>query len=247
MKLSINIDHIATIRNARGGSEPDPVHAARICEAAGAAGIVSHLREDRRHIKDDDVRRLRTSITTKLDLEMAATEEIIAIAIKTKPELVTLVPERRQELTTEGGIDIVAQKKFYAGVINQFRKHHILVSLFIAPDEAQITAAADIETDMIELHTGEYAEVKTEQEFQDELQRIHHAAKFGKALGLGVNGGHGLGYENMQPVAAIKEIDEVSIGYAVIVRSLFVGLDAAVREMKQLVDGTLPVRSASIH
>jgi pyridoxine 5-phosphate synthase len=247
MKLSINIDHIATIRNARGGSEPDPVHAARICETAGATGIVSHLREDRRHIKDDDVRRLRASINTKLDLEMAATEEIIAIAIKTKPELVTLVPERRQELTTEGGIDVVAQKQFYAGVIKQFRKHHILVSLFIAPDEAQIRTAADIETDMIELHTGEYAEVKTVQEFQRELQRVKDAAKLGKSLGLGVNGGHGLGYENMQPIAAIKEIDEVSIGYAVIVRSLFVGLDAAVREMKQLVDGKALAGSMSVH
>lgn len=247
MKLSINIDHIATIRNARGGSEPDPVYAARICEAAGAAGIVSHLREDRRHINDDDVRRLRASITTKFDLEMAATEEIISIAINIQPELVTLVPERRQELTTEGGIDVIAQKKYYTDVIKKFRQNHIAVSLFIAPDEAQIKAAADIETDMIELHTGEYAEVKTEKEFQRELQRINDAAKLGKSLGLGVNGGHGLGYENMQPVAAIKEIDEVSIGYAIIVRSLFVGLDAAVREMKQLVEGTSVLRSTSIH
>ena len=247
MKLSINIDHVATIRNARGGSEPDPVYAAHICESAGAAGIVSHLREDRRHIKDDDVRRLRSSIKSKFDLEMAATEEIIGIAIKTKPELVTLVPERRQELTTEGGIDVFAEKKYYAEVIRTFRKHHILVSLFIAPDEAQIKAAAEIETDMIELHTGEYAEAKSEQEVQHELQRIKDAAKLGKLLGLGVNGGHGLGYENIKPIAAIKEIDEVSIGYAVIARALFVGLDAAVREMKQLVEGTPLTRATSIH
>lgn len=237
MKLSINIDHIATIRNARGGSEPDPVFAAQVCERAGAAGIVSHLREDRRHIKDDDVKRLRASITTKLDLEMAATEEIIDIALKTQPDLVTLVPERRQELTTEGGIDVAAQKKYYADVIKQFRKHHILVSLFIAPEEAQIRAAADIETDMIELHTGEYAEVQSDREFQHELQRIRAAARLGKSLGLGVNSGHGLGYENIEPIAAIDDIDEVSIGYAVIVRSLFTGLEAAVREMKQLVGG----------
>jgi pyridoxine 5-phosphate synthase len=235
MRLSVNIDHIATIRNARGGDVPNPVEAARICEAAGAVGIVCHLREDRRHMKDNDIRALRKSITTKLDLEMAPTEEIIGIALQTKPELVTLVPERRQELTTEGGLDVLARKKYLSGVLQQFRKASIPVSLFIAPDERQIRAAAEIGTDMIELHTGEYADALQEEEIQEHLQRIRESAKLGKSLGLGVNSGHGLGYENIKPVAAIPEIEEVSIGYAVIVRALFVGLDQAVREMIQLV------------
>jgi len=237
MKLAINIDHVATLRNARGGSEPDPVQAAYLCEEAGAVGIVCHLREDRRHMKDDDIRRLRSAIKTKLDLEMAATEEIMQIAIRTKPDLVTLVPERRQELTTEGGLDIVGQKSFYREVIKQFKQNHIPVSLFIDPVEAQICASKDIETDMIEIHTGEYAEAKTEQETNEQLTRIRKAAVLGKSLGLGVNAGHGLDYKNIQPVAAIREIDEVSIGHAVIVRSLFVGISQAVREMLKLVTG----------
>jgi len=237
MRLAINIDHIATLRNARGGSDPDPVKAALICEEAGAVGIVCHLREDRRHIKDDDVQRLRSSLKKKLDLEMAATEEIIGIAIKTKPDLVTLVPERRQELTTEGGLDIVAQKKYFGEVIKQFRKNKIPVSLFIDPVETQIRASADIGTDMIEIHTGEYAEAKTEQEVKEQFLRIQEAARLGKSLGLGVNAGHGLDYENVSRVAAIREIDEMSIGHAVIVRALFVGLEQAVREMLNLVTG----------
>ncbi len=166
MRLAINIDHIATLRNARGGSEPDPVNAALLCEEAGAVGIVCHLREDRRHIKDEDVHRLRATIKKKLDLEMAATEEIIGIAINIKPDLVTLVPERRHELTTEGGLDIVAQKKFFDVIVKRFRQNRIPVSLFIDPVEAQVRASADIGTDMIEIHTGEYAEVKTEHELK---------------------------------------------------------------------------------
>lgn len=237
MRLAINIDHIATIRNARGGTIPDPIEAAHICEDAGAVGIVCHLREDRRHMKDDDIRRLRDSIRKKFDLEMAATEEIIKIAIEIKPDLVTLVPERRQELTTEGGLDIVEQKKFYNGVVAQFRNNRIPVSLFIDPVEAQVRASADIGTDMIEIHTGEYAEAKTEQETKERIEQIQGAAKLGKSLNLGVNAGHGLDYNNIKPIAAIKAIDEVSIGYAVIVRALFSGLDQAVREMLQLVEG----------
>jgi len=237
MRLAINIDHIATLRNARGGAVPDPVKAALICEKAGAVGIVCHLREDRRHIKDDDVQRLRSSIKIKLDLEMAATEEIISIAIKTKPDLVTLVPEHRLELTTEGGLDIVAQKKYLSDVVKQFRQNNIPVSLFVDPTEAQIRASADIGTSMIEIHTGEYAEAKTESESREQFQRIQDAAKLGKLLNLGVNAGHGLDYENVAAVAAIREIDEMSIGHAVIVRALFVGLEQAVREMLQLVEG----------
>jgi pyridoxine 5-phosphate synthase len=237
MRLSINIDHIATIRNARGGVTPDPAEAARTCENAGAAGIVCHLREDRRHIKDEDVRRLRESLRKKLDLEMAATEEIIGIAIQVKPDLVTLVPERRQELTTEGGLDIVGQKKHYEDVIKRFRRNKIPVSLFIDPEENQIRASADIGTDMIEIHTGNYAEAKTEQEVKERLARIQETAKLGKSLGIGVNAGHGLDYDNIKPVADIKEIDEVSIGYGVIVRALQIGLEQAVREMVKLVEG----------
>jgi pyridoxine 5-phosphate synthase len=237
MKLAINIDHIATLRNARGGTVPDPVKAALICEEAGAVGIVCHLREDRRHMKDDDVRRLRSIIKKKLDLEMAATQEIIEIAIKTKPDLVTLVPERRLELTTEGGLDVVAQKKYLGEVVKQFRQNNIPVSLFVDPTEAQIRASADIGTNMIEIHTGEYAEAKTESEAKKQFQRIQDAAKLGKLLNLGVNAGHGLDYENVAAVAAIHEIDEMSIGHAVIVRALFVGLEQAVREMIHLVEG----------
>ena len=236
MRLAINIDHIATLRNARGGSDPDPVNAALLCEKAGAVGIVCHLREDRRHIKDEDVRRLRSMIETKLDLEMAATDEIIGIAIATKPDLVTLVPERRQELTTESGLDIVAQKKFYKDVVKQFQQNRIPVSLFIDPHEAQVRASADIGTDMIEIHTGEYAEAKSAEELKTQLERIQKAAYLGKSLGLGVNAGHGLDYSNIKPIAAIQEIDEVSIGHAVIVHALSVGLELAVREMIGLIE-----------
>jgi pyridoxine 5-phosphate synthase len=237
MRLAINIDHVATLRNARGGTDPDPVKAARICEEAGAVGIVCHLREDRRHMKDDDVRRLRSFIKKKLDLEMAATQEIIGIAIETKPDLVTLVPERRLELTTEGGLDVVAQKIYLGGVVRQFKQNKIPVSLFIDPTEAQVRASADIGTDMIEIHTGEYAEAETDREAKEQLQRMQDAAKLGKLLNLGVNAGHGLDYDNVAAVAAIPEIDEVSIGHAVIIRALFVGLDQAVREMIKLVEG----------
>jgi pyridoxine 5-phosphate synthase len=179
---------------------------------------------------------LRASITTKLDLEMAATDEIIDIAMKTKPDLVTLVPERRRELTTEDGLDIVGQRVLYESVVARFRKHHIAVSLFIDPVEAQVRASAEIGTDMIELHTGEYAEASTPASIETELQRIRAAARLGKSLGLGVNAGHGLGYDNIRPVAAIREIDEVSIGYAVVVRALFSGLAPAIHEMHALIE-----------
>jgi pyridoxine 5-phosphate synthase len=237
MRLAINIDHVATLRNARGGTFPDPVKAARVCEEAGAVGIVCHLREDRRHIKDEDVRRLRSLIKKKLDLEMAAAEEIIGIAIATKPDLVTLVPEHRLELTTEGGLDVVAQKKYLGEVMKRFRQNNIPVSLFIDPTEAQVRASADIGTDMIEIHTGEYAETKNAREAKEQLQRIQEAAKLGKMLNLGVNAGHGLDYENVSAVAAVCEINEMSIGHAVIARALFVGLEQAVREMIHLVEG----------
>jgi pyridoxine 5-phosphate synthase len=235
MRLAINIDHVATIRQARGGSEPDPVAAAYLCELAGAEGIVCHLREDRRHIQDRDVRLLRETVKTKLDLEMGATEDIIRIALEIKPDLVTLVPEKRRELTTESGLDVVKEKQRLADVIQTFHHHSIPVSLFIDPVQEQVEAAKEIGTDMIEIHTGEYANARTERQRHEELVRIQQAARLGKTLGLGVNGGHGLNYVNVIPIAAIEEIDELSIGHAVISRAVFVGLDRAVREMLQLV------------
>jgi pyridoxine 5-phosphate synthase len=235
MRLAINIDHVATLRNARGGKEPDPVEASRVCEAAGALGIVCHLREDRRHIRDQDVRTLRKTLKTRLDLEMAATDEIIAIAIDVLPDFVTLVPEHRQELTTEDGLDVRANKRRLEDVVRMFHQHNIAVSFFVNPFDVQIEASKEIGADMIEIHTGEYAEAHTKREQQEQLRRIRRAAKLAKSLGLGVNAGHGLNYANVTPIASIREIDELSIGHAIITRALMVGLDRAVRDMLRLV------------
>jgi len=235
MRLAINIDHIATLRNARGGREPEPVEAARICEEAGARGIVCHLREDRRHIRDEDVRALRRSVSTRLDLEMAAVDEIIRVALDVIPDLVTLVPERRRELTTEDGLDVKADKGKLQDAIKAFHEKKIAVSLFINPVREQIEAAREIGSDVIEIHTGEYADAADPQLQTKLLAEIRTAAALAKSLGLGVNAGHGLNYTNVQPVAAIADIDELSIGYAVIVRAVYVGLDRAVKEMISLV------------
>ena len=235
MRLCINIDHVATLRNARGEGVPDPVAAALVCERAGADGIVCHLREDRRHIKDQDVLRLREELTTKLDLEMAATREIIAIALRTLPDLVTLVPEKRHELTTEGGLDVARARRSLERIVGRFHDKGILVSLFVDPVARQIEAAAGVGADMIEIHTGEYANARTAAARQLQLRRIAVAAKLGRAFGMDVNAGHGLDYGNIAPVRRIKEIEEVSIGHAVIVRALEVGLASAVREMVRLV------------
>jgi pyridoxine 5-phosphate synthase len=235
MRLAINIDHVATIRQARGGREPDPVAAAQLCELAGAEGIVCHLREDRRHITDRDVRLLRETVKTKLDLEMGATEDIIRIALEIKPDLVTLVPEKRRELTTESGLDVVSNKKYLEEVVKTFHHRSIPVSLFVDPIPAQVEASKEIGADMIEIHTGEYANARTERERHEELVKIQQMARLGKNLGLGVNGGHGLNYLNVAPLASIEDIDELSIGHAVISHAVFVGLDRAVREMLRLV------------
>ena len=236
MKLSVNIDHIATLREARGGIEPNPVVAAAICERAGADGIVCHLREDRRHINDRDVRLLRESLATKLDLEMAATGEIIAIALKVTPDLVTLVPEKRRELTTEGGLDVVGQRAKLRRAVERFHEKEILVSLFVDPVRKQIDASKEIGADVIEIHTGEYAEARGEFRQKKLIAKIQSVAEHAKSLGLGVNAGHGLDYDNVRAVAQISFIDEISIGHAIITRSLFVGLEQAVREMRELVD-----------
>jgi len=237
MRLAINIDHVATLREARGEVAPDPVAAAHACELAGAEGIVCHLREDRRHINDRDVRLLRETVKTKLDLEMAATEEIIRIAIEVLPELATLVPERREELTTEGGLDVSAQKSHFRDVIAKLNGSDIEVSLFIDPDPRQIEAAREVEADKIELHTGVYARARTSSEISSALEDIRNAARLASELGMGVNAGHGLDYLNVAALRQIGEIEEVSIGHAVISRAVFTGLDRAVRDMVRLVRG----------
>jgi pyridoxine 5-phosphate synthase len=235
MRLAVNIDHIATLRNARCGREPDPVIAAKIAERAGAECIVCHLREDRRHINDDDLKRLRKLVTTKLDLEMAATPEIIRIAKHIKPDLCTLVPEHRRELTTEGGLNVVKHRKSLKRAITNLHASGIKVSLFIDPITEQINATQDIGADMMEIHTGEYANANDKNEINFQLARIKSAAKLGKKLGLIVNAGHGLDYKNIKPIAKIPEIDEVSIGYAIIVESMFVGLENAIRKIKKYI------------
>ena len=237
MRLTINIDHVATLREARGEVEPDPVAAAHICELAGAEGIVCHLREDRRHINDRDVRLLRETVKTKLDLEMAATQEIIGIAIGILPELATLVPERREELTTEGGLDVDGQKRYLRDVVARLNDSDIEVSLFVDPDVRQIEAAREVEADKIELHTGAYARAQTRQEVTDSLEAIKTAARLARDLGMGVNAGHGLNYTNIIGIRQVEEIEEVSIGHAVISRAVFTGLDRAVRDMVKLVRG----------
>jgi pyridoxine 5-phosphate synthase len=235
MRLCINIDHVATLREARGGIEPDPVTAAQICELAGADGVVCHLREDRRHINDRDLRILRETVKTKLDLEMAATEEIIAIALETLPELATLVPERRQELTTEGGLDVRGHKREIRDAVARLQEREIEVSLFIDPLMEQIEAAKETGADKIEIHTGDYANARTEEEQRDRLAVVRTAAHAARELGLGVNAGHGLNYLNIIPFREIVEIEEVSIGHAILSRAVFVGLERAVKEMLTLV------------
>jgi len=235
MRFCLNVDHIATLRNARGEVQPDPVTFALMAEQYGVDGIVVHLREDRRHINERDVRLLRELITTKLDLEMAAVDEIINIACDVHPELATLVPERRQELTTEGGLNVIDNIKVIRNTIQRLHESDISVSLFIEPDINQIDVEAEINADLIEIHTGNYAHASGEEEIFDELERIRLAAKHAKKLGLGVNAGHGLNYINMKEFVAIPDIDEVSIGQAVVARSVFVGVEQAIKEMITLV------------
>jgi len=235
MRFCLNVDHVATLRNARGENQPDPVAFALMAEQFGVDGIVVHLREDRRHINDRDVRILRELITTKLDLEMAANEEIIQIACEVGPELATLVPEKRQELTTEGGLNVIDNIEHLRTTITRLHDAEIAVSLFIEPDINQIDAAAEIGTDLIEIHTGTYANAIGEENIFEELDKVRIAARHAKKLGLGVNAGHGLNYLNIKEFIAIKEIDEVSIGQAVIARAVFVGLEKAIREMRDAI------------
>ncbi len=233
--LAVNIDHIATLREARGGTEPDPVSAALIAELNGAVGIVCHLREDRRHVNDRDVRLLRELVQTKLDLEMGATEEIISIALDVGPDLVTIVPEHRQELTTEGGLDVAADVKRYRNLVEIMHNQDIEVSFFIEPAREQIEAVLQTGADIIELHTGIYANARTAADIQRSLADIRSAVSFASTQGLRVTAGHGLNYVNIAPIVALREIVEVSIGHALMARAVYTGLASAVREMTQLV------------
>ncbi|MCX6139994.1 MAG: pyridoxine 5'-phosphate synthase [Candidatus Kapabacteria bacterium] len=230
MRLAVNIDHVATLREARGGMEPDPVHAAVLAELAGASGIVCHLREDRRHVNDRDVRVLRDMITTKLDLEMAATPEIIAIALEIVPDLVTIVPEKREELTTEGGLAIAGNEEYLADVTKAFHERGILVSFFIEPEPLQIDAAVLCGVDIIELHTGTYANARSSAGIRIQLERIRAASMYAAEAELIVTAGHGLDLRNIEAICAIPEIEEVSIGHALVSRALLVGFEQAVRE-----------------
>lgn len=234
MNLALNIDHIATVREARGELDPNPVAGALIAELAGVSGIVCHLREDRRHINDRDVRALRDSISTKLDLEMSATEEIINIALEILPDLVTIVPEKREELTTEGGLDVAGRLSFFTDLVSIMHEREIAVSFFVEPTSEQIEAVVSTHADIIELHTGTYSNARTKKDVSTELRRVKSAAQLAKQGGLVVTAGHGLNYLNIRPIAEILEIEEVSIGHSIISRAIFSGLERAVRDMIHL-------------
>jgi pyridoxine 5-phosphate synthase len=229
-KLAVNIDHVATVREARGGLEPDPVHAAILAELAGAAGIVCHLREDRRHVNDRDVRALREVVSTKLDLEMAATEEIIDIALDVVPDLVTIVPEKREELTTEGGLDVARSVDYYTDLVSRMHDRGIEVSFFIEPLPQQIEAATACGADVVEFHTGTFANARSKSERHAELTRLRLAAELASDVGLVVTAGHGLTRTNLADVASLPHLAEVSIGHALISHAVMVGMEQAVRD-----------------
>ncbi len=234
-RLNVNVDHVATVRQERGGNEPDPVLAAYLAELGGARGIVVHLREDRRHIQDRDLRILRETVRTKLNMEMASTDEMAAIAREIKPDMVTLVPEKRKELTTEGGLDVAGNLKAVSRTVKALRDAGIFVSLFIDPDAEQIKAARSTGAGMVEIHTGAYAEAVSESVREDELIKIKKAVKKASGLGMRISAGHGLNYVNAGPVALIKEIEEFNIGHSIVSRALMVGFENAVREMVRVI------------
>jgi pyridoxine 5-phosphate synthase len=233
--LSVNVDHIATIREARGVDEPDPVLAAGIAELAGAEGIICHLRRDRRHIKDRDLSLLRQTVKTKLNLEMAPVKELLDIALNIKPDVVTLVPERREELTTEGGLDVARNKEEYKGITSRLKEAGISVSFFINPDPDQIRDSLDAGADIVEINTREYSEARSESDILRHFEKISEAARLARELKLRVHAGHGLNYVNIKRFSSIPEIEGYSIGHSIIARTLIVGIDQAVREMVTLV------------
>lgn len=235
IELGVNIDHVATLREARKGVVPDVIAAAKMCELAGAHQITVHLRRDRRHIQDRDVELLNQVLLVRLNLEMAAADEIIAIARNVKPHTVCLVPENREEVTTEGGLDVASQTERLAEVVHGFHESGIKVSMFIDPERDQVDASADVAADAVELHTGAYANA-TEDAVAGELRRLEEAGAHAVALGLALHAGHGLTVRNLDPVAAIPELEEVNIGHDIIARSVFIGLEAAVREILDVLE-----------
>lgn len=239
-RLHVNIDHVATVRQARRAAEPDPVTAAALCELAGANGITVHLREDRRHIQDRDLRLLRETVKTLLNMESAVTEEMLAIAETVVPDQVCFVPEKRQELTTEGGLDVVAAAEALKTAVPRLQKKGIRVSLFIDPMPQALEGAAACGADYVELHTGAYANAREESAREQERQRLETAARYGHELGLRINAGHGLDYENIFPIAQLPFLEELNIGHAIVSRAVLVGLDQAVREMQDRILAAAP-------
>ncbi len=235
MLLGVNIDHVATLRNARGGMDPEPIQAAEVCEASGADSITAHLREDRRHIMDSDVKILKKVIKTRLNLEMAVTDEMQKIALELKPHSVCLVPEKREEITTEGGLDVASKLSKITKFVTPLLDAGILVSVFIDPTEEQVRAAAKCGAQFVELHTGQYSLAFGTADEQEEFDKLNEASRLAHALGLKVNVGHGLNYKNVQRMRQIPEINELNIGHSIISRAVFTGLSEAVKEMKDLV------------
>ena len=236
LRLGVNIDHVATVRNARGGAHPDPVRAAHLAAEAGADGITAHLREDRRHITDNDIARLRAETALPLNFEMAATEEMVAIALRHRPHAACIVPERREERTTEGGLDAVGQRAHLAPTVRRLADAGIRVSLFIAPDPAQLDMARELGAPVVELHTGSYADAHGEAERRAELARLVAAAAHAEAIGLECHAGHGLNFDNVTPVAAIPTVVELNIGHFLVGEAIFTGLEPAIRRMRALMD-----------
>jgi pyridoxine 5-phosphate synthase len=236
-RLGVNVDHVATLRQARRAAEPDPVTAAALAELAGADSITVHLREDRRHIQDRDVALLRQTVKTRLNLEMAATDAMVDIALEVRPDSVTLVPEKREELTTEGGLDVRLHHQLIRRQVGRLRERGIMVSLFVDPDQEQLGAARQAGADLIEIHTGSFCEAKNPQSRWDELDKIEAAIHCGKELGLGINAGHGLDYRNIREVVALGGIEEFNIGHSIVSRAVLVGMERAVREMAALIRG----------
>lgn len=234
-RLAVNIDHVATVRQARGIDEPDPILAAGIAELAGADGIICHLREDRRHINDRDLEILRKTVKTRLNMEMAAVEEMVNIACRVGPELVTLVPEKREEVTTEGGLDVQARPEHYREIVERLRSAGIRVSLFVDPEFGQIDAAHEAGADVVEIHTGHYADASAESEVEDQFERIARAVKSAVRLKLKISAGHGLNYANIKRFRALPQIEEYSIGHSIVGRAVIVGMERAVRDMIALV------------
>lgn len=246
VRLGVNIDHVATLRQARGGREPDPTWAAVLAELAGADGITVHLREDRRHIQDRDLRCLRETVRTRLNLEAAAEPMIVAIAVATRPDQVTFVPERRQEITTEGGLDVIGHRSRVAEAVEQCREHGLPVSLFIDPDPRQVAASAELGVAAVELHTGRYADAPEGPERERELALLAEAGREAVAAGLALHAGHGLNYHNVGPVARLARMAELNIGHSIISRAVMIGMERAVREMRSAIliaTGSLPARA----